>query len=206
MSDNSHTSPPAPGSELDLLMPLHFFLGAHSGFDVAFLAGEDIPEPYRKLLVHESDMTSTLADFHRSNIGLQVCEQVASEDFIMRAVVLEKPGLSGECEPVEFGAIGIQLEPFPEPIREKIRAGEQPLGGILREEKISHSSRSRGFFKIRIDSHLAALLQAPEGSLLFGRCNVLSDAEGIDFADIVEILPALKGEAEAPASEAGSGD
>ena len=31
-----------------------------------------MPEPYRSLLVHERDMTSTLGQFHGGDIGLKV--------------------------------------------------------------------------------------------------------------------------------------
>ena len=186
----------APESaELDLLMPLHFFLGAMSGLDVTFIAGQEMPEPYRHLLVHESDMTPRLANFHAAKIGLAVHTKKASDQLIMRAVILHKEGSDGECEPVEFGAIGIQLGPFPEPLRQMIRAGEKPLGGILQDEEVSHSSHPSAYFKIVIDERLGELLKAPKGSVLYGRSNVLRDAEGTDFADIVEILPMAEKEA-----------
>ena len=34
--------------------------------------GAALPEPYRSLLVHERDMTSTLGQFHGDDIGLEV--------------------------------------------------------------------------------------------------------------------------------------
>ena len=34
--------------------------------------GAALPEPYRSLLVHERDMTSTLGQFHGDDIGLKV--------------------------------------------------------------------------------------------------------------------------------------
>ncbi len=192
MPEDPTTTPPSADAELDLLMPLHFFLGGASGFDVSFIPGAEMPEPFRCLLVHDSDMTSTLSEFHRAEIGLTVRRQEVSADFIMRAVVLDKEGSGGAREPVEFGAIGIRLEPFSEPVREMIRAGERPLGWILKEKGIPHGSHPRGYFRIRVDEHLAELLGAPEGSRLYGRSNVLRDAEGIDFADIVEILPIME--------------
>ena len=189
MSNDPVTTAPPQTAELDLLMPLHFFLGAMSGFDVTFIPGEDMPEPYRHLLVHESDMTPRLSDFHQSEIGLRVHTKKEADDFVMRAVVLHKTDPQGELVPVEFGAISIQLEPFPASLREMIKAGERPLGGILQEQGVVHSSHPRAYFKILIDEKLGELLHAPAGSTHYGRSNVLRDADGIDFADIVEILP-----------------
>lgn len=189
MPEDPATKPPPESAELDLLMPLHFFLGGGAALDVTFMAGREIPEPYRGLLVHDSDMTPALAEFYGSDIGLRVHQQTASDDFIMRAVVLDREAGDGRREPVEYGAIGIQLESFSEAVRHRIREGEYPLGAILQQEEVVHSSRPRGYFRIAVSVELEELLQAPAGSLLYGRSNVLSDAEGIDFADIVEILP-----------------
>jgi len=191
MSENPSKSTPPESAELDFLMPLHFFLGAMSSFDVTFIPGETMPEPYRHLLVHESDMTPRLAAFHNSEIGLRVHSVKASDDMVMRAVMLHRTEDNG---PVEFGAIGIQLEPFPEEIKAMIRSGERPLGAILKDYKIDHTSHPRAYFRIHIDERLGELLHAPAGAVRYGRSNVLRDADGIDFADIVEILP----ETEAP--------
>jgi hypothetical protein len=191
MHHDSPTTPSPASTELDLLMPLYFFLGDGGALDVTLMAGEQIPEPYRTLLVHDTDMTPTLARFHAAEIGLRVLQQVESEDCVMRAVVLDREVGQRAREAVEYGAIGIQLESFAEPVRRRIRSGQRPLGSILEEEGIAHGSHPRGYFQIRIGENLGDLLQAPVGARLFGRCNVLSDAQGIAFADIVEILPSI---------------
>ena len=36
------------------------------------IPGADLPEPYRKLLFHDRDMTPTLEDYHRSDIHIEV--------------------------------------------------------------------------------------------------------------------------------------
>ena len=37
-----------------------------------WIEGSEMPVPYRDLVVHKKDMTSTLADLHSSGIGLEV--------------------------------------------------------------------------------------------------------------------------------------
>jgi len=177
-----------PSRHLDYFMPLEFFY-AHAGQRTpaaAFLDGADMPEPYRYLLVHESDMTPRLAEFHRAEIGLEVIDAQRSEHFVMRLVILNRMDTG---KPVEFGAIGIQLDGFNPETREEIRSGAAPLGGILARREITHQSRPKAYFSIKVDDFMARLLHEEPGTKLYGRCNALSHPDGIVFADIVEILP-----------------
>lgn len=173
---------------LDLLMPLLYF---YNQDDlplplVEFIDGEAMPEPYRKVLVHSSDMTPTLRDYHGSPITLEVVQAEMSADYVMRQVVLHR---TSDNAPVEYGAIGIQLEAFPPRVKQLIREGKQPLGGILESEGFPHQSSPRAYFAIEADEHTGELLQVAPGTTLYGRSNVLTHSGGIVFADIVEILP-----------------
>src|SRR5258706_5309460 len=49
--------------------------------------GEAVPEPYRTLLVHERDMTSTLENFHKAAIHLCLVSRQRSGDEYFREVV-----------------------------------------------------------------------------------------------------------------------
>ena len=169
-------------------MPLEFFYG-HRSEPVpapALIPGEQMPEPYRHLLVHESDMTPRLRNYHGSQIGLEVIERQVNENFVMRLVVLHREDTG---KPVEIGAIGIQLEGFDETTRTAILEGKIPLGGILEAEAIVHESQPKAYFSLESDTFLAGLLRQPVGTKLYGRCNALSRHDGLVFADIVEILP-----------------
>ncbi len=179
---------PSQSQVLDLLMPLHFVYSAE-GLElpeVTFLPGEELPEPARYLLVHESDMTPRLRAFHLSDITLRVVKAECAPEYVMREVVL-RAGETGA--PVEYGAIGIKLDGFPEHVRELIKAGGRPLGGILEEEGIPHVSAPRGWFSLMADERIAGLLECEPKRVLYGRCNVLSHPDGMAFADIVEVLP-----------------
>lgn len=180
--------PSAAERLLDLFMPLEFFYGQRTQPmpPPALIAGEQMPEPYRHLLVHESDMTPRLREHHGSPIGLEVIERQVSENFIMRLVVLHREDTG---KPVEIGAIGIQLEGFDAPTCHDILEGRVPLGGILEAREIVHESHPKAYFSLEADAYLAGLLHQPLGTKLYGRCNALSHHDGLVFADIVEILP-----------------
>lgn len=172
--------------QLDLLMPLVFFYGRLELElpPLSFIAGATMPEPHRHLLVHQSDMTPRLREHHGSPPVLTVVSVERTEDYVIREVVL---GCEGR--PVEYGAIGIHLEGFPPHVKTMIREGVAPLGAILESEGIPHSSAPTGYFQLEADAHMAGLLGTVPGATLYGRCNVLSHADGTSFADIVEVLP-----------------
>ncbi len=174
---------------MDLLMPLqYFYLQAERPLPrVEIAEGASLPEPERHLLVHQSDMTPRLRAFHQADITLQVIHIERSENYVMRLVVLHRQDTG---RPVEFGAIGIQLDGFDPETREKIRQAELPLGTILEQREVPHTSAPKAYFRVNADEFMGNLLQEPVGTPLWGRCNALSHSGGIVFADIVEILPA----------------
>lgn len=155
-----------------------------------------MPEPYRSLLVHDEDMTSTLERHHREPIVLRVLGRLLEDEVLQRRVLLvgEKSG-----RVVELGAIRIELGRFPSAARAEVEAGVRPLGAILTASGMAFTSRPRQFFALRPASGVRSLLElssefGPGGdSLLFGRHNVLLAADGGRLAEVVEILPTLAG-------------
>ena len=153
-----------------------------------FIDAEEVPAPYKQLLVHESDMTSTLEHFHEGRIHLRLLHKQQSEHTYSREVVLE---LDDANTPVEFGAIKIYLLTFPPGARERIIEARAPLGRILKEFGIAYVSRPKVFLRIASDRLISGALQLNGTHRLYGRCNRLSDAQGNPLADIVEILPPI---------------
>jgi chorismate-pyruvate lyase len=173
---------------MHLLMPLHFFYekDRRPMPAIEFVQPSDMPAVERDLLVHDRDMTSTLAGHHRSPIDLQVVRREGTPEYLLRLVVLTRRELP---VPVEFGAIGIRLECLPPALRDDIEVGRKPLGALLAEHALEYVSQPRAYFKVPADAFIADLLAEPEGTMLWGRCNALSLPDGEVFADIVEILP-----------------
>ena len=147
---------------------------------------EDIPEPYRSLLVHQNDMTSTLENFHDCSIHLHVVGRERRNGEYFREVVLQ---LDGNDKPVEFGAIKINLHLFPTATQQRILEERYPLGHILKEGAIKYESRPQAFFRVASDALIKGLLNLRESTNLFGRRNTLFDQQGRSLAEIVEILP-----------------
>ncbi|MDB6016703.1 MAG: hypothetical protein JWR19_1192 [Pedosphaera sp.] len=150
------------------------------------IVGEAVPEPYKSLLVHQHDMTPTLERFHKSNIHLQVLGRRRKGDDYFREVLLL---LDSSNLPVEFGAIKINLALFSPAAREQILQEKLPLGHILEEYKIPHSSRPSAFLRLASDRLINDVLKLSGAQVLYGRRNTLFDPSQRPLAEIVEILP-----------------
>lgn len=170
------------------LLPFHFFYEkANIDLpDFTFLEGSEVPYPYRSLLVHENDMTPTLAAFHHSKLYLKVHSHESTDEFVMRLVSLHS---KASDKAVEYGAIAIQLGGLEPKVRDLVIAGEVPLGAILGEYSVIHRGSPCAYFSVPADVPISAALGQAPGETLYGRCNQLIDGEGMVFADIVEILP-----------------
>ena len=158
---------------------------------VTEIDGLAMPEPYRSLLVHDNDMTSTLEKFYSQALHIEVhsrCREGVGDgqDFYGRELILAGDGLE---RPVEFGAIQIRLDLVPPAVREEILAERRPLGGILNAADVKYSSHPAGFLRFASDAFINQMLKLSGAHILHGRRNTLFDAKGEPLAEIVEILP-----------------
>jgi len=157
---------------------------------VARVEGQDIPAPYRSLLVHEHDMTPTLEDAYRRSIQLRVLQYQRRDNVVSRQVALV---VEGNEKPVAFGAIKMHLEHFPPRARRMVLERKQPLGTILRTQGIEHTSHPDAFVRVTSDAVINGALQLSGSYQLFGRRNVILDSEQRTLAQVVEILPPSNG-------------
>ncbi len=173
--------------ETELLYPLTFFRrnGGRMLPSFELVEAEKMPEPYRRLLVHNGDMTSRLENFHDGNIVLEVLHREHTEKAYRREVVLhiEKNNL-----PVEYGAIEIQLDAFAPQLRELIIEGRLPLGGLLNRYNIKYRSQPKAFFRLGSDAEMNAIFGATDAHAFYGRSNELLGEGDRLLARIVEVL------------------
>jgi chorismate-pyruvate lyase len=174
-------------TDAELLYPLSRFRQAEGEplptFEI--IEGSSMPQPYRDLLVHHGDMTSRLSAFHRGRIVLEVLHREVTAEAYRREVVLhvEESGL-----PVEYGAIEIFLEAFPEKLRPLIVEARLPLGGLLNSHHVAYRSRPKAFINLGADPMMSRLFEVDDATGFYGRCNELVRADGEPLARIVEVL------------------
>lgn len=153
---------------------------------IEFVPATAVPAPYRALLDHERDMTSTLEAFHKSPIQLRVLNSSRNHEHYMREVLLVSANTG---RPVEYGAIRITLSAFNSEQQRMVLAERQPLGAILEAAAVPYTSRPGKFIRVKTDEAIQRTLGLSEAAILFGRCNRLSTNDGLTLAEIVEILP-----------------
>ena len=145
-----------------------------------------MPEPYRRLLVGNHDMTPTLEAFYGERLNLRVLERQQEEESYRRLVLLT---LATSGRAVEFGAIVIDLACFSPAARQIVLAGERPLGSVLADEGIAHASQPRAFVRVGADAFINEALGISGQRPLYGRRNLLILPDKRVLADIIEILP-----------------
>lgn len=171
-----------------LLWPLNLFYSAEGGAlpSITPLFANQIPQPYRRLLVHENDMTPTLEAFHAGPIHLERLQFIDEKNETTREVILR---MDGSEEPVEYGASRIFLDQLNAEARERVAEGVLPIGTILARCNCSHSARPGGYFRVApIPMFDRVFGVACEGSL-YGRRNTLVAADGSPITEVCEIMP-----------------
>jgi chorismate-pyruvate lyase len=150
----------------------------------------EVPQPYRSLLVHSSDMTPTLERFYGQTLRLRVLNREHLDDSYKREVIL---WLAEDTRPVEYGVIRIFLDRLPPTARELVLQEKRPLGDILHGEAIPHLSWPQAFFRLKSDAHAGGALELRQPGFLYGRRNVLLDGSRRLLAEVIEVLaPAAK--------------
>lgn len=166
--------------------PLLAFCGEDAAKALEFLLPDQLPDPYRSLLVHDSAMTGTLERYRGQSMVLHTIERVITPDRVVRHVELRG---AEDSRPAEFGAIEILFDQFESGPREEILAGELPLGTILKKAEMDFISRPAAYFRIKPGASVRHSFGVPEDGWLYGRCNQLLTLNGRTIADVVEILP-----------------
>ena len=147
-----------------------------------------LPQPAQRLLVHEHDMTTTLATFHESPLRVEILQTQAhpTENFYLREVFLRTTATAAI---VEYGVIAIALDQFTAEQQHAITSGEAPLGALLHRFAIPFVSSPISFFALPAAALAPTPLRPLATTTCHGRLNRLSRPTGETLARILEILP-----------------
>jgi len=152
---------------------------------VSVVAPERIPQPYRSLLVHDTDMTLTLERHFGGRVALRPLSTFTSRRSYFRRVLLVQE-YSGH--PVEMGAIRMRLDVFSAPLRTKILRNEIPLGRLLRDGKFQYQSRVKSYLRVTPNAEMMGVFWMREPRVLYGRRTEVVHQD-TKIGDIVEVLP-----------------
>lgn len=146
---------------------------------------EEIPLPYRSLLVHRDDMTPTLERHYGGRLVLRPLSVFTSGGSYFRRVLLVSEYAG---QPVEMGAIRMELDAFGAPIRRKILENEIPFGRVVRDGRFDCRSEPTAFLAVEPNPEMMGVFWMREPSTLYGRRTRIV-RRGAVIGDIVEVLP-----------------
>jgi chorismate-pyruvate lyase len=173
-----------PTARLALLE--RFYTRYGLGFpSVTTIRNEAMPEPYKRLLIHCHDMTSTLEGYYGSPMRITVLSRELEGGTYLREVLL-KP--EAATQPVEYGVIQIHLDQLPPGARRRVLEEERPLGNILNTEAVPYLSWPQSFFRVGPDEHMDRVLGLAQSQVLYGRRNLLVDGKRHLLAEVIEVL------------------
>jgi hypothetical protein len=130
-------------------------------------------------------MTLTLEAHFGGRVTLRALSTFRKESSYFRRVLLVQ---EYSARPVEMGAIRIDLDAFPTPVRRKILGNVVPLGRLLRDGGVDFKSRPVEFLAVTPNSEMMGVFWMREARTLYGRRTEMT-LRGRKVGDIVEILP-----------------
>ena len=154
-----------PADELKKLTGL--FPGGDELFEHAdHVASALVPEPYKRLLVHEHHMTVTMEDFHRSPVVVKVLDRRLDEEIYSRKIALET---SDDQRVVQFGIVRFDLSVVLPSVREEILSEQTPLGRILINYNVLRHIDLGAMLQLTAGRGLAEIFGCPPGEPTYGR-------------------------------------
>ena len=106
---------------------------------------EKVPEPYRRLLVHEHHMTVTVEDFHGGAVDVRILARRQDGDSYARKILL---ALHDGGRVVQYGIMRIRLDLCSQQVRDEIVAGQTPLGRILIRHDVLRRIEPTAFLRV----------------------------------------------------------
>ena len=112
---------------------------------------EQIPEPYRRLLVHDQHMTAVLGAYHDSPLDLYVLRVHQDNEYYSRKIFLT-PRYSAVA--TELGVARVSLRSLQETTRLAILQGQRPLGIVLMRHEWSRRIEPRWYLRLHTGSSI----------------------------------------------------
>ena len=149
---------------------------------------DEIPPPFRNLLVHHNHMTSTLCGYYNRPVELRVLHEQIEGDLYHRQIVLTPTGTDTI---VECGLVRIDLSFTPEPVREAILRRDMPLGDILIEHDVLRRIEPRWYLRLDAQAPLLASFGCETEFDTYGRVGTIycNDRPAIELLEVVTGAP-----------------
>ncbi len=132
------------------------------------VGADDVPEPYRQLLVHSHHMTVTVERFYGDAVDVKVLESRLEGDSYARKILLT---LRGTGAVVQFGIVQIDLSVLSPVVRREIEEQKTPLGRVLIRHNVLRTVRPVSYFRAATSPTMAGWFGGDEPT--YGRLGVI---------------------------------
>jgi chorismate-pyruvate lyase len=129
----------------DLATLLGLFPSSERPPEFELVAGDDVPEPYHGLLVHEHHMTVTVEAHHGDLVDVHILARRQDADAYARQILLK---LQGTGKVVQYGIMRVHLRFCSPEVRAEIVAGQTPLGRILIQHNVLRRIEPTAFVRV----------------------------------------------------------
>jgi len=151
-------------------------------FDV--ITADQMPEPYRSLLVHEHHMTVTVEAHHGSLVDVKVLERKRDGNSYARKILL---ALRSDRRIVQFGLVLIWLDYCSPEVRAEILAEKTPLGRILINHNVLRRIEPTDYLRVTPGPEMMQWFGLTTSQPAYGRL-ALIHCDGKPAIELLEIV------------------
>jgi chorismate-pyruvate lyase len=148
------------------------------------VSDDDVPEPYRGLLVHTEHMTVTVEAYYKDRVAVLVRNRARRGDVYARKIYL---ALEGDGRVVQFGIVTIRLDLCTPAVRDAILAEGTPLGRVLIEHNVYRWIKPTAYLRVQAAGRLAEEFGLAEPRETYGRLGYIY-CDGQPAIELLEIL------------------
>lgn len=148
------------------------------------ITGDQMPEPYRSLLVHTHHMTVTVERHYGGPVNVKVLNAVRDGDEYARKILLE---LRDDGRVVQFGIVQIDLSLLSPPVRDRIVEGKTPLGRVLIEHNVLRHIQPAGYLRVEPCEEMCRWFGLAKPTTTYGRLGIIY-TDGKPAIEVLEIL------------------
>ena len=179
MNDVSH-----PGPDLPSLYALFPPVAGELLPEFEFVRADEVPPPYRELLVHDQHMTVTVEKHHGDSVDVRILARQHTGDSYARKILLT---LHGNKKVVQFGIMKINLQYCGPEVRQEIIAGQTPLGRILIQHNVLRRIEPTAFLRVLPDPAMIKWFGLQATKQTYGRLAIIhcDEQPAVELLEIV---------------------
>jgi chorismate-pyruvate lyase len=163
---------------------LNLFPPGDEIFEHEFVPADEVPEPYRRLLVHEHHMTVTVEAFHGDLVNVRILQR-RHEDHVYARKILLALQKSGKI--VQFGIMRIHLNYCSPEVQAEIIGGKKPLGRILIEHDVLRRIEPTAYLRILPGPSLMKAFGLSKPQSTYGRLAIIH-CNGSPAVELLEVV------------------